>query len=146
MLCLVGQTQKQILPHRDRHVLPGAVSLARLELTSARRFSIARFHGAVLASAYNRPMTDITPRLNSFRECVRHLWNSHFLPSVDDAGPKGLADLRLVLAQRPGSACALAPKYDVHRTTRAHWPLELAAMRAVVASVLGTAQCEAARR
>src|SRR5262252_10307478 len=27
-------------------------------------------------------MTDVTTRLNSFRECVRHLWNSHFLPSV----------------------------------------------------------------
>ncbi len=30
-------------------------------------------------------MLDLTARMNSFRECVRHLWNTRFFPIVEDS-------------------------------------------------------------
>src|SRR4051812_42392477 len=33
-------------------------------------------------------MKDVTARLGSYRECVRHLWNGYFLPAVASSSDK----------------------------------------------------------
>jgi hypothetical protein len=53
-------------------------------MTSASKLEVGQTKRADRAAI----MKDVTTRLNSYRECIRHLWNMHFLAAATHASDK----------------------------------------------------------